>query len=647
MQLFNMFSAFNIFALFAVLHRGCWATSYTFPDNFLFGTATSAYQIEGAWNESGKGENIWDRYTHDHPERILDGSNGDIACDSYHKYEEDIKLLKELGVDFYRFSLSWTRIFPSGFPYNVNYEGINYYNNILNLLAANNITAMVTLFHWDLPQSLMDLGGLTNPKFITYYTEYARTAFEHFGDRVKYWLTFNEPFQTCVYAYGDGTFAPGLTMSGIADYLCGHNLLKAHAAAYHLYNTTYRSKYEGKIAISISAEWFEPNTTNDEVAAERIRQFWYGMHIQPIFSSEGDYPEVVKEYIAAQSSLEGYKRSRLPQFTQDEINYIKGTSDFMGLNHYNTYLATNASSTSLETSYYNDIQASYWLSSSNMEDSDTARVRGRIQCLHKIWVSWSNLKNIIHIQIYMTSTESYEVKTEIRALCELNALYFQYGMHIQPIFSSEGDYPEVVKEYIAAQSSLEGYKRSRLPQFTQDEINYIKGTSDFMGLNHYNSYSVSHAPSTLQDTSYHNDYQATYWRLNGTNLNDGLMVVPWGFRSLLAWLKNTYNDPEIFVTENGYGADFETIDDRERVSFYGQFLEAVLEAIHIDNVRVIAYTAWSLMDNFEWNIGYTRKYGIYYVNFTDPDRPRIPKSSAHFFKNVIGNRTVVSYERIF
>ncbi|XP_018320185.1 myrosinase 1-like [Agrilus planipennis] len=495
MPLFNMFSVFIILVIFAAFDRGCWAINYTFPDNFLFGTATSSYQIEGAWNESGKGENTWDWYTHNYPERILDRTNGDIACDSYHKYEEDIKLLKELGVDFYRFSLSWTRIFPSGFPNNVNYEGINYYNKILNLLAANNITAMVTLFHWDLPQRLMELGGLTNPRFIAFYTEYARTAFEFFGDRVKYWLTFNEPFQTCMFSYGDTRLAPALGMSGIADYLCGHNLLKAHAAAYHLYNTTYRSKYEGKIAISISAEWFEPNNTYDEAAADRVRQFWYGIHMHPIFSSEGDYPEVVKEYIATQSSLEGYKRSRLPQFTPDEINYIKGTSDFMGLNHYNTYLATNASSTSLETSYYNDIQASYWLSSSNMEDSDTAR------------------------------------------------------------------------------------------------------------------------------------------------------IVPWGFRKLLVWVKNTFNDPEIFVTENGY-YDFGDIDDRGRISFYGQYLEALLEAIYIDNVKVIAYTAWTLMDNFEWNLGYEYKYGIYYVNFTDPDRPRIPKSSAYFIKNVIGNRTVVSYDRV-
>ncbi|XP_018320187.1 myrosinase 1-like [Agrilus planipennis] len=493
-----MFSVFTVYFLahLAVFPRGCWATNYTFPDDFLLGVATSSYQIEGAWNESGKGENSWDHFTHNNPDTVIDRTNGDIACDSYHKYEEDIELLKNLGVDFYRFSLSWTRIFPTGYPHNINYEGINYYNKILNLLAANNITAMVTLFHWDLPQNLMELGGLTNSRFVTYYTEYARTAFEHFGDRVKYWLTFNEPYQTCMFSYGGTRLAPALGMSGIADYLCGHNLLKAHAAAYHLYNTTYKPKYKGKIAISISAAWIEPNSTGDEAAAERLRQFLYGMHLNPIFSSNGDYSNVVKESIATQSFLEGYKRSRLPEFTQDEINYIKGTYDFMGLNHYTSHLAANSPSTSLQTSYDNDYKATYWF-----DDS---------------------------------------------------------------------------------------------------------------------------------------------WTMDGSG---SARVVPWGFRKLLVWLKNSYNDPEIFVTENGY-CDFGDMDDRGRVSYYGQYLEALLDAIYVDNVKVIAYTAWSLMDNFEWNLGYVFKYGLYYVNFTDPERPRIPKSSAYFIKYVYGNRTVVSYDKI-
>lgn len=175
----------------------------------------------------------------------MDRSNGDVACDSYHKYLEDVALLKELGVDFYRFSLSWSRILPT-FSTKVNQKGIDYYNKLIGALLANNIQPMVTLYHWDLPQYLQDIGGWTNPVIADYYLTYVRTAFEHFGDRVPYWITFNEPKQICQEGYGDIEKAPAIDRKGIAEYLCTHNLLKSHARAYHLYDDEYRSKYNGK-----------------------------------------------------------------------------------------------------------------------------------------------------------------------------------------------------------------------------------------------------------------------------------------------------------------------------------------------------------------------------------------------------------------
>lgn len=193
----------------------------------------------------GKGVNIWDTLTHEQPYLIADNSSGDIACDSYHRYHEDIELLKAMNVDFYRFSISWARILPNGLSNIINRKGIEYYEKLIDALIANNITPMVTLYHWDLPQYLQNIGGWVNPKIITYFTEYARIMFDHFAEKVPIWTTFNEPSQICKQGYGGADKAPALDASGLADYQCTHNLLKSHASVYHLYNNYYRNKYGG------------------------------------------------------------------------------------------------------------------------------------------------------------------------------------------------------------------------------------------------------------------------------------------------------------------------------------------------------------------------------------------------------------------
>lgn len=155
-------------------------------------------------------------------------------------------MLVELGVQFYRFSLSWSRLLPDGFGNRVSQDGLRYYNELINDLLAANITPSITLYHWDLPQPLQELGGWASPMMAEYFTDYAEIAFEAFGDRVKTWLTFNEPWVVCIEGYGGKGKAPALGMSGIADYLCAHNLLKAHAAAYHLYDDVFRPTQRGK-----------------------------------------------------------------------------------------------------------------------------------------------------------------------------------------------------------------------------------------------------------------------------------------------------------------------------------------------------------------------------------------------------------------
>ncbi|XP_049836586.1 myrosinase 1-like [Schistocerca gregaria] len=330
-----------VMALSAVLAAGsAQFATYRFPDGFFLGAATSAYQIEGAWNEDGKGESIQDYFFHNHPE-YTSGDTGDVACDSYHKYKEDVQMLKGINADVYRFSISWPRILPTGDLDVINQAGIDYYNNLINELLANGIQPLVTMYHWDMPQSLQYLGGWPNELIVDYFVEHARILFENFGDRVKWWTTFNEP-AVFLRGYASANIAPGQNASGIGDYLATHAMLKAHARVWHLYDEQYREAQNGSVGITYSFG-LEPltNSTEDAEAAERARQFDMGIYAHPIFSAEGDYPAVVRERVDANSAAEGRPRSRLPSFTQEEVDYIRGSADFIGVNHYQTDYVTS------------------------------------------------------------------------------------------------------------------------------------------------------------------------------------------------------------------------------------------------------------------------------------------------------------------
>ncbi|KAB0804172.1 hypothetical protein PPYR_01142 [Photinus pyralis] len=326
------------------------------PSYLLIGVASSAYQIEGAWNADGKGESIWDRMTHNMTFKIRDGSNGDVACDSYNQIKEDVDMVRKLRVQFYRFSIAWTRILPNGFPNKINKAGVRYYNRLINRLLKKGITPIATIYHWDLPQALQDLGGWANPLVQYWFEGYAKVLFENFGDRIKMWVTVNEPQQICSFTYSTGVYAPGIVSDGIGTYICYHNLLKAHARVYHLYNSTFRQSQKGQIGINTEVTWFEPatNSTADKAAAERRWEFECGIIAHPIFSADGDYPNLVKQIVAKRSKEEGFPESRLPRLTAEEIGFIKGTSDFFGLNHYAT-LKVKPSKPLKGTSEFNDV----------------------------------------------------------------------------------------------------------------------------------------------------------------------------------------------------------------------------------------------------------------------------------------------------
>lgn len=316
-------------------------TASAFPHSFIFGSGTSAYQVEGAWNEGGKGENIWDRIIHADPNYISNNSNADIACDSYHKYKEDIKLLKETGFSMYRISISWSRVLPNGTNDYINEEGLQYYRNVLNELARHNIEPMVTLYHWDLPQKLQDIGGWMNETIVDHFQNYARVVFEALGNRVKWWITINEPLDI-VSGYSSTWTPPNVGLHGIGDYIAGHNILKAHAKVYRMYEKEFKPILKGKIGLALDGAFILPKTDSEEDAraAEQAMQFHFGWFGHPVYSSTGDYPPVMRNNIDRNSQIEGRNESRLPYFTPQEIEEIKGSYDFLGHNSYSAALAT-------------------------------------------------------------------------------------------------------------------------------------------------------------------------------------------------------------------------------------------------------------------------------------------------------------------
>ena len=309
-----------------------------FPEGFQWGTATAAYQIEGGWNEGGKGVNIWDVFTHAEPSPILDASTGDVACDSYHKYKDDVNLMKEMGLNSYRFSISWTRILPNGIGAK-NQEGIDYYNALIDELIEAEIEPAVTLYHWDLPQSLEDQGGWLNETIADWFEEYSRICFEEFGDRVKVWITLNEPWVTAVLGYGLGSHAPGVLGIGTLTYMAAHNEIIAHARAVKAYKKDFADQ-NGKIGITLSIRWMEPENPLDPThleASETAMMFEMGWYSEPIFNN-GKYPEIMRQKVDEKSTAQGFPQSRLPSFSDDESSMIAGSADFIGVNMYTSAL---------------------------------------------------------------------------------------------------------------------------------------------------------------------------------------------------------------------------------------------------------------------------------------------------------------------
>ncbi len=260
----------------------------TFPKNFIWGVATSAYQIEGAWNEDGRGLSIWDTFSHT-PGKILNNENGDVAADHYHHWKEDIALMYELGIQAYRFSTAWPRILPEGTG-RVNKKGLDFYDRLVDELLKRKIEPYVCLFHWDLPQPLQDKGGWPNRDTSAYFAEYARIVAERLGDRVHVWFTHNEPWVAAFIGHFLGNHAPGKKDIGAAIKSL-HHILLSHGLAVDVIRAEVKNPVKTGITLNLNPVDPASNSKKDNEAAKRVDMFMNRIVLDPLLKGTSPIQE--------------------------------------------------------------------------------------------------------------------------------------------------------------------------------------------------------------------------------------------------------------------------------------------------------------------------------------------------------------------
>jgi beta-glucosidase len=310
-----------------------------FPEGFLFGSATAAYQVEGAWNEAGRTKSIWDDFCRS---KKLECAN--VADDFFHRYQSDIDLMKETGLNSFRFSISWSRVMnwnPKNRKMKPNRPGIQFYHHVIDELRAKNIVPIVTLYHWDLPSELhndLKPRGWLNDDIVDHFIDYASLVFYEYGSKIDFWSTFNEPWTFTVQGYGSGTHAPGFKHSHTNTYTVAHHVLLAHAKSVHLFRELKLKSVihpNAQIGIVLNADYsypLDPENPSDVEAAERKMQYVLGWFLLPIVT--GDYPAVMKERAV----------DNIPEFTNEESELLKGSYDVLMLNHYSSKLVTDCHS---------------------------------------------------------------------------------------------------------------------------------------------------------------------------------------------------------------------------------------------------------------------------------------------------------------
>jgi len=438
--------------------------SVKFPQNFLWGSATAAYQVEGSPLADGAGPSIWHRFVR-RPGLVLNGDTGDVACDQYRRWPQDIALMRELGMQAYRFSISWSRIQPEG-KGRVNEAGLDHYERLVDGLLEAGIQPLVTLYHWDLPAALNDLGGWVNRDIAHWFADYATIMYRRLDGRVKSWATLNEPWVVTDGGYLHGALAPG-HRDAFETPLASHNLMRSHGAAVK----AYRAEGAHQIGLVVNIEPKYPATPSaeDAAAVRRAHAYMNRQYLDPAFL--GKYPAEMAEIFG----------EAWPEFPADDFALIKQPIDWLGLNYY-----TRAVTAHDETNW---------------------------------------------------PLKAKTVKQE-------GAIYSETG-----------------------------------------------------------------------------------WE-----------VYPRGLTDTLVWLKESYGDVPIYITENGSAfadpdeAPSGRLEDTLRVEYLKAHVRACSDAIR-EGVDLRGYMAWSLLDNLEWSLGYSKRFGIVHTNFKTQERT--VKDSGKLYTEII------------
>lgn len=315
---------------------------YRFPEGFLWGAATAAHQIEGSPLADGAGPSIWTRFAHT-PGMTVNGDTGDVACDHYNRWAEDVKLMRELGLTAYRFSVSWSRILPQGTGA-VNQKGLDFYSRLVDALLENGIEPMPTLYHWDLPAALDDRGGWLNRDIADWFAEYGSVLFRALDGRVKKWVTLNEPWVVTDGGYLHGALAPG-HRSRFEAPIASHNLMRAHGAAVKAYRA--EGQHEIGLVVNIEPKHAASDSAEDAAAVRRAHAYMNEQYLHPALL--GEYPPELKEIFG----------EAWPDWPAEDFELIRQPLDFVGINYYTRSITAAGDSYPLKTAVVRNPLGSY------------------------------------------------------------------------------------------------------------------------------------------------------------------------------------------------------------------------------------------------------------------------------------------------